>query len=546
MPQSMGHVAYPTHWFAKAGYSYIRDAMHTICGDGYQDLSMENRRQCLMTEGSKRCAFRQIQSMINTLSPVAVLPREVLEHVFLHYIADAVNVTILPILANSILAVEDVEMRARQARAAVTLSGVCRYWRDIALDYSIFWTNVVINAYPMWVELQVERTKQAPFTLTLTNYFEEDRFLYQRMIGGVLRKILSKEMSRIRGIYIGIRVYEDIHAVLNSPAPLLESMAFMSGHDRDLPLPDIFCPKYATHLNRLQLQRCTLAWTKITSNSLRHLEIRSPLGLSCIDLLSVLEGLPLLESLNLYHATQRDHEEDAPAQQVELLSLKCLLIKAGDALECTRFLRRIIVPRLSVLCMHASDGDLVTLASLLTTKLPADASLDIVQHSAYLYVAYGLDSPTFMKAAIGMNEDAAVCAWMKTMASLEGGFVGVKRRYDRIRWVALDAQQLLHPKVITQLRVYSYKDLDRLLSTLAHYPTCIPSLRILELNYSHCSFDSWMPLILNKVNIIESLKRCIAKRTKTLEELRLVGCSFLTMCDIDDMKRLVKSVRVVQ
>ncbi|CCM01073.1 uncharacterized protein FIBRA_03121 [Fibroporia radiculosa] len=224
------------------------------------------------------------------------------------------------------------------------------------------------------------------------------------------------------------------------------------------------------------------------------------------------------------------------------------------ALECTKFLRRIIAPRLSVLCTLVPDselGQLGPLTSLLTTKLSADASLDIIQHDPYLYVGYGLDSPTSIETAIGIDEDEAVHAWMKTMASSKGGFVGVRRQHNATRWVGLDAPQFLfatHPKTITHLGVYMYKDLDHLLSTLGDYPTCIPSLRVLELNYSGSRLlNPLRPLDCNKINILESIKRCLAKRTVTgLEELRLVGCPLFTMCDIDDMKRLVKSVRVVQ
>ncbi|CCM01074.1 uncharacterized protein FIBRA_03122 [Fibroporia radiculosa] len=151
--------------------SDLQDTIRTVYGDNHQGNSVENRRQRLLLEGSKLLhAFRQIQSMVNTLSPIAVLPREALEHVFLHYVADAANITNLPISTTSILDVEDVKMRARQARAAVTLSGVCRYWRDVVLDCSILWANVVINHNLMWVELQVKRTKQAPFTVTLPDY----------------------------------------------------------------------------------------------------------------------------------------------------------------------------------------------------------------------------------------------------------------------------------------------------------------------------------------------------------------------------------------
>ncbi|CCM01077.1 uncharacterized protein FIBRA_03125 [Fibroporia radiculosa] len=478
-------------------------------------------------------------------SPVAAVPGEVLAHVFVHYVADAAKIEGLPIATASIFTTEDAHLRSRQARAAVTLSGVCRYWRDIVIDCSILWTNVIINEYPMWAELQVERTKQAPFTITLPRLPDGYKSSLRREITRkVLRNIVSKEIWRIEGIDIGISIDNDTRSLLNSPAPLLKYLVFSAGHDPLTPLSNIFKFGNAVSLNQIWLKNCAPAWTNaIRSNTLRHLGISYPTRKFSFTLRALLERLPALDSLELDHAIRS--KMGTPARPVELQSLKRLYIMDSDGSRCKMFLEGIIAPKLSVLRMFAVYETLVDLIVPFAVNIQADESLDIIQHATSLFLGCGLEYPKFIQDTSHIIHEEDIRAWSRSMAISKGSFSGgmVGYYYRRPHWPKPSHWKSLlrasHFKDTTHFRVYRYEDLPSLLTVLAD-PTCLPSLRTLELHSSNRSSYS-------KRQILDPLMQCISERTVTgLVEVHLIKCPWLTKSTIDRVKRLVNSVLVVE
>lgn len=90
-----------------------------------------------------------LQSYLNTFSPVAKLPPEILSEIF------------LTVRENQILG-------GIRPNAWVVVTSVCRQWRSIALRTATLWTEVDLSRAE-WMNLLLERSQSAPLSLVASN-----------------------------------------------------------------------------------------------------------------------------------------------------------------------------------------------------------------------------------------------------------------------------------------------------------------------------------------------------------------------------------------
>ena len=185
----------------------------------------------------------------------------------------------------------------------VSVSYVCRYWRNVALDCANLWSHLFFIS-PKWVDELLRRSKAAPLIVhtDLCKVLEP----HSGPIGS-LEKVL-KNMERIQDIWIQYSsndVMEIICPRLNVPAPLLQSLHLTSSSDISrYPFgisKDIFSG-VIPRLKKVELTRCLVDWSSPIFNELTELSLEHIVNNRMEPFLLVLRRLPGLRQLHLCHA----------------------------------------------------------------------------------------------------------------------------------------------------------------------------------------------------------------------------------------------------
>ncbi|TFY52273.1 hypothetical protein EVG20_g10623 [Dentipellis fragilis] len=309
---------------------------------GYVDR--EVRSKLALEMGAVEQVLLSIRTSYNAFAPVNRLPPEIFTQIF----------GFLQLASPPRVAMYN--PRAPGYRMGwLYVTHVCRQWRDIALEHSSMWSNILLDWGKHCTEEFLRRAGTTPITLmvvgletkadvldlTSTNQEQLFKILHSlRVAAPILEKVFLHNIFE--------RWDDSIPTHLRTPLPVLPADLF----DRSAPC-----------LRHLDIMRFSFSWHTLAFESLVHLEIaqdaRPPLTNTSPDsklldfglCLRVLADMPVLETLKLHYAVPSFQPENAASYvhslpTVTLSTLQNLDIK-DHVFECALALKHIITLMLS-------------------------------------------------------------------------------------------------------------------------------------------------------------------------------------------------------
>ncbi|KAI0061503.1 hypothetical protein BV25DRAFT_1826645 [Artomyces pyxidatus] len=278
-------------------------------------------RELLLAERDAAAkALLSINARINTAAPVSRLAPEILAQIFSYCAED--------------------EMTWRRKEGAgvgwISVTHVCRRWRQIALDYSRLWRHIILPLNNRLAEEWISRAKAAPITVSWI-HASTHKISADRLIPSTLSQVECLDFHEFNGIYAGL-----LHFV-TSPAPLLKE-----AHIRWLSaLPHDLFGGSAPVLRHLSISECTrFPWTSPIISNLVYLKVEyavrdahQPIG---AELFSAICNAKALKKLALIGCVPRTspHSTNLTYTPPHLQFLHL----SGDAICCIDFVRRIRFP----------------------------------------------------------------------------------------------------------------------------------------------------------------------------------------------------------
>ncbi|TFY71000.1 hypothetical protein EVG20_g1987 [Dentipellis fragilis] len=288
-------------------------------------------------------------SAVRRPSYISRMPEEILTHIFASAIDEAVDETELP-------------------PTLITITQVCRYWRQTALNYPCLWTYIPSGISMAWRAAFLERSRELPIVVKINAALEDDADPLTHMPVHRLRDLT------IKGVDSGVLVEDLAH---DRPAPLLEYLDLSvvgSMIDRE---PQVWprMPLFSNHVPRLQFFALTstylsLDWAWLASlQTLTHLIITNHLctAPTMVQLLDALACLPNLHALALRSAlplAENPSDTDAQGRHVTFPHLE-LLDLHGSPQQYSAFLPHISLNSSTTLRMdynmqyHPDPDDLI-------------------------------------------------------------------------------------------------------------------------------------------------------------------------------------------
>ena len=333
------------------------------------------------------CAMRTRR---NNFSLIGKLPPEVLSCIFSFH---AIN---QPIPSDPIYNPNDPfpssPSPTRVGLGWITVTHVCRLWRQVALSDPSLWRTIVFDLGAEWAEEMLARSKAALIFYRRDLSFQP-RISRERTLDDEVT--LRKHLSHVRQLVLSgnPEFLEPAVRALTTPAPHLESLELLRNAPqfRELCItlpPDMFAHK-APKLRHVTLFGCAVPWDSSLFRDLTHLDIRVPpvvpfprsapaartdlLAIPSLDrLLSILDAMPLLQVLSLGNCLPRP---DSTSRLVSLRHMTKLSLE-GSLSVTVAILERVSLPgsaSLSLRCPDHNpvDGLLDTLMSLLAAHFRA-------------------------------------------------------------------------------------------------------------------------------------------------------------------------------
>ncbi|KAH9884777.1 hypothetical protein C8Q73DRAFT_348874 [Cubamyces lactineus] len=288
-------------------------------------------------------AIVNLKGRLNNMAPASRLPPEILSEIF------------------TFVAIDSYERRQRpqhphiQPYQWLSVTYVCRAWREIALNTPRLWSHIVLNSSKIVPEV-ISRSKKAPLWITGTVSHEGDPRL-------LMLEPLVGDPMRIKELHLTgpERLIQQLSAKWTTPAKALESIMLSSDlrcfeHTAFLPLNPLanFFSGETPNLRRLEIKRIGLYWNNpLFCPSIRTLIVHSrydptpKLG-ELSQLLDALETMQSLETLHLNEAVPRLPDSATripePQRTVVLPKLRSITL-LSDALECANLLAHLSLPR---------------------------------------------------------------------------------------------------------------------------------------------------------------------------------------------------------
>lgn len=268
----------------------------------------------------------------------------------------------------------------------ILVTHVCRRWRDVAMQYSPLWSDICIPGNLDYIAAFLARSGTAPLSVHVEQNTEEPNSLLRQIL------LVCQHFHRIQ--LLDLRVTPGIYAQVSKelgpaiPAPQLKSL-FLFVYD--IALPDLpaaplaasnpHVPPLVTLVEAPNLSLLMLSPQKGIIHKLPTFPLLKTLfffpDLAVIDpeetvtldeILSGLRGLPLLERFSFPCLGMAQRMQPAP--RARLPNLKAISL-AGDALQCSYFLRHIEFPATAQLQVTGAsargDIDITTIRSLVAS-----------------------------------------------------------------------------------------------------------------------------------------------------------------------------------
>ncbi|KDR69852.1 hypothetical protein GALMADRAFT_271911 [Galerina marginata CBS 339.88] len=288
--------------------------------------------------------------------PIFNLPFEITAKIFAHYTAE--NSTPL-----------DYPVRVRSTRSApLTLSAICRMWREIAFTTPQLWAavNIFISSFeqiPLLAELAsdyMHRSGNLPLTISITNCVKLERLetRYERQVKWLFDVVrhFSARWCRLV-LCIPPELYVEFMGALWY-TPILEDVRLTPVTGQDELRQVDFKLGGAPRLRHLELSKLFISRIKVPLENLTSLEVSAV----CVDeMLKLLKGANQLLSAKFSEILGNQVDFDFPWPPVPLTHhyLRHLDLRPDGNDYYTpvlTFLQSIIVPSLESFVYHGKDG----------------------------------------------------------------------------------------------------------------------------------------------------------------------------------------------
>ena len=291
----------------------------------------------------------------NLRLPISRLPNEILSSIFC-------------ILRSNFVSAAETWRRTHGLECLkgwVTITYVCRAWREVALDTSVLWCHIDISfGFHNWIPELLRRSKQSLLRVTVAIDWARNR--RQRD----LLEELKKHLGRVRELALLGLGSAITYEILSS-----ESQAtFQNLETLDIRMYEIPFTLNDSHLRAeclrcLSLDSCSIDWNSKFLQGLTHLRlVDMPDGcrLGCHDFILVLSKIPALETLHLSYLlleNVNDNDEEVQTHRATKVHLQHLqqLHMASEVQEMAQFLSSLVVPRSCKLYLQRTwcEGDVV-------------------------------------------------------------------------------------------------------------------------------------------------------------------------------------------
>ena len=317
---------------------------------------------------------RSLLTRRNTLVPISLLPPEILARVF------------------HLLVLKEPTFSRRRNLGWITVTHVCRHWREVALDDSSLWAKISWGIMPMktkWISEILARAKNAPLDIefkALTKSSEESLLMIPPHLSHT-RQLHFHGLSKLH--------LDSVREIYSREAPALEDFELTIAEYSPLTFRDLgenmLFKGHAPRLRTFSLSRVIIPWSLIPRGQLTNLKIAcriedvdSPGDLN--QLIDLLVNCPALEILAL--------DSCLPSQLTEL--------PRGQIIH---------LPRLSRLRLCGSTSRIMNMLKIL--KLPSSTTLHLDCISKATSIHY--DSEGLLLAVISTQFQSPVPVEFKSL-----------------------------------------------------------------------------------------------------------------------------------
>ncbi|CCM01075.1 uncharacterized protein FIBRA_03123 [Fibroporia radiculosa] len=484
------------------------------------------RRLLRREETSLLRTLTQVRERINALAPISSLPPEILTHIFLLHVANAVDLSVLPISPSALFDSACLsDSRFLQSITALELSSVCRLWRNVALNCAALWMNVTITyqSNPAWTALQLSRSKNMPFALTLLKHARVDAVL--------------SSLTRVQGIDLVCDIDQDILQCLVDRAPLLQHLIFSGFYDSRVPLQAVFRPESSPHLYRVEVYT-QIPLSVLPAHTLRHLVINNTMAYTS-SLVDVLETMPLLEHMEL---CCKFGDWDRAPYSITLGSIRILHVACCDDSLPVAFLDSIVLPNLTTFSVGSPSNASTSLMAAFVSKLSPFDTLTIMQNGSVIFAGY-----RFLKhiGTMVFPHSLAHLRRPRPANSCPLSVIAYGVRQNEQIEQDMRATLFASPALdgVRYLSVTQYHKLDKLLTQLAVTP-CLPNMHALEI--IDMDIDSQDH---TRVTVGAALVHCVSARRACpnladMEIIVLTQCAWVTDALLTELSAIVFMIMV--
>ncbi|EIM90506.1 uncharacterized protein STEHIDRAFT_166667 [Stereum hirsutum FP-91666 SS1] len=255
----------------------------------------------------------------NSLAPISRLPLCLLTAVFLFFPATD------PETDDDDNVIDDNDFPT-----LLSITHVCHFWRKVALDSALLWTNIMFLRGPQWRHATLHRSKSAPLTILIQPPIrvlgdnEADR--YSRLENNTRTVLPQLHRIKVLDALITRRILPELISSMQQipQLPTLESFRLDTDLADRLDLPDNLLSGRCPRLRNLQLSACTFAWTTgMFPSDLTTLEL-----VICLyqnprptphELFAILRQLPFLQVFELCYEPGWETEDDGLYREWSLM-----------------------------------------------------------------------------------------------------------------------------------------------------------------------------------------------------------------------------------
>ena len=243
--------------------------------------------------------FRLVQSMKNLLGPIHRIPNDVL--------------SLLP---------DYVEDECTWDERLITLTHVCRRWRDVFTSRSSLWTHLDFENIDK-THVYIQRSKSSPLRISIQDYehtFSDHGF-----------PLVAPHLHRLKSLIIYGDSTSEVFKRCRFQVQLLEELEIRLASDHEIVLEDDFLNGNLSSLRKLTLDGVAtgLPWGNLANLRVFTIRFATP-ELGITQLLDFFESAPLLDTINLAYPIPIS--SDAPPNRiVPLPHLKTLRVSTDSA-----------------------------------------------------------------------------------------------------------------------------------------------------------------------------------------------------------------------